>query len=103
MVVVTTEFGRTARMNGTDGTDHGTATVAFVVGGAVNGGRVVADWRGLSDTALHERRDLMPTTDLRAVLKGLLQDRLGVPARLLADTGFPSSGSVRPIAYLIRA
>ena len=70
MVAVITEFGRTARINGTEGTDHGTGTVALLVGGALKGGRVVADWPGLRDADLHERRDLKPTTDLRAVLKG---------------------------------
>jgi uncharacterized protein (DUF1501 family) len=102
VVVVMTEFGRTARMNGTEGTDHGTATVAFVVGGAVAGGRVVADWPGLSASALHEGRDLAPTTDLRAVLKGLLADHLGVPRRLLDAAVFPGSGGVVPLAGLVK-
>ncbi len=78
VVVVATEFGRTVRMNGTEGTDHGTATVAFLVGGAVKGGRVLADWPGLADKALFQQRDLAPTTDLRAVLKGALRDHLGI-------------------------
>ena len=69
-----TEFGRTARINGTDGTDHGTATVALLAGGAVKGGRMIADWPGLGDADLYEGRDLRPTTDLRAVIKGLLRD-----------------------------
>ena len=78
VVAVVTEFGRTARINGTDGTDHGTATVALLAGGALKGGRVIADWPGLKPADLHDGRDLKPTTDLRAVLKGLLQ---GSPAR----------------------
>ncbi len=78
VVAVVTEFGRTARINGTDGTDHGTATVALLAGGALKGGRVIADWPGLKPGNLHDGRDLKPTTDLRAVLKGLLQ---GSPAR----------------------
>ena len=78
VVAVITEFGRTARINGTDGTDHGTATVALLAGGALKGGRVIADWPGLKDANLHEGRDLKPTTDLRAVLKGLLRDHLRV-------------------------
>ena len=73
VVAVVTEFGRTARINGTDGTDHGTATVALLAGGALKGGRVIADWPGLKDADLYEGRDLKPTTDLRAVLKGLLR------------------------------
>ena len=66
VVVVVTEFGRTARVNGTEGTDHGTATVALLIGGAVKGGRMLADWPGLSEKALHQGRDLKPTRDLRA-------------------------------------
>ncbi|KAB2920857.1 MAG: DUF1501 domain-containing protein [Hyphomicrobiaceae bacterium] len=100
-VVVVTEFGRTARINGTIGTDHGTGTVAFLVGGAVKGGRIIADWPGLKDEQLHERRDLKPTTDLRAVLKGVLADQLGLSASLLASTVFPDSAAVRPLSGLI--
>jgi uncharacterized protein (DUF1501 family) len=103
VVAVVTEFGRTARMNGTNGTDHGTATTALLIGGAVNGGRVAADWPGLKPEALHEERDLRPTTDLRAVLKGVLRDHLGIPERLLATRIFPDSAGVRPTADLIRS
>ena len=77
-IAVVTEFGRTAQINGTDGTDHGTGTVAFLAGGAIKGGRMIADWPGLKTAQLYEGRDLKPTTDLRAVLKGLLQDHLGI-------------------------
>jgi uncharacterized protein (DUF1501 family) len=101
VVVVVTEFGRTARINGTDGTDHGTGTVAFLAGGALRGGRVVADWPGLKPTQLHEGRDLKPTTDLRAVLKGLLRDHLRVEERVLASTVFPDSADVVPTAGLV--
>ena len=73
VIAVVTEFGRTARINGTEGTDHGTATVALLIGGALKGGRVIADWPGLSDSNLYEGRDLKPTTDLRSVLKGISQ------------------------------
>ena len=86
VVAVITEFGRTARINGTNGTDHGTGTVAFLAGGALRGGRVVADWPGLKTAQLYEERDLKPTTDLRAVLKGLLRDHLRVEERVLAST-----------------
>jgi uncharacterized protein (DUF1501 family) len=99
-IVAITEFGRTARINGTVGTDHGTGTVAFLAGGAIKGGRVIADWPGLKDEQLFERRDLKPTTDLRAVLKGLLADQFGLTPALLADAVFPQSGAVRPIAGL---
>jgi len=103
VVALVTEFGRTARINGTDGTDHGTATVALLVGGALKGGRVIADWPGLKDGDLYENRDLKATTDLRAVLKGLLKDHLRVDdARLAADI-FPDSGAAKPMAGLVRA
>jgi uncharacterized protein (DUF1501 family) len=102
-VLLVTEFGRTAAINGTRGTDHGTATVAFLVGGAVAGGRVISDWPGLSARALYQGRDLAPTTDLRAVLKGLLAGQLEVPARALATDVFPDSESVKPLAGLLRS
>ncbi len=101
-MLVMTEFGRTARVNGTKGTDHGTATVAFVLGGAVAGGRVVADWPGLGSGKLFENRDLQPTRDLRAVAKGLLAQHLGLGAEALA-TVFPDSATVQPMPGLIRA
>lgn len=101
IVPITTEFGRTARMNGTTGTDHGTATVAMLVGGAVKGGRVLADWPGLSPQALYQDRDLKPTTDIRAVLKGLLRDHLGVPERALASVVFPQTARLKPIDGLV--
>src|SRR5579859_2393241 len=88
-VLLVTEFGRTAAINGTRGTDHGTATMAFLVGGAVAGGRVIADWPGLSNRALYQGRDLMPTLDLRSVLKGVLEEHLLVPSRALDTSVFP--------------
>jgi uncharacterized protein (DUF1501 family) len=101
VVAVITEFGRTARINGTEGTDHGTATVALLVGGALKGGRVVADWPGLKPAKLHEGRDLRPTTDLRAVLKGVLKDHLRVDGTALATTVFPDSAGVKPMGGLL--
>jgi uncharacterized protein (DUF1501 family) len=101
VVAIVTEFGRTARINGSDGTDHGTATVAFLVGGAVKGGRVIADWPGLTDANLYEGRDLKPTTDLRAVLKGVLKDHLRVPDSALVDAVFPQSAGTRPLTGLV--
>ncbi len=99
-VVAITEFGRTARINGTVGTDHGTATVAFLAGGAIKGGRIIADWPGLKDEQLFERRDLRPTTDLRAVLKGLLLEQFELTPALLGESVFPQSGAVRPMSGL---
>jgi len=101
VVVVVTEFGRTAKINGTDGTDHGTGTVAFLVGGALKGGRVIADWPGLKTAQLYEERDLKPTTDLRAVLKGLLRDHLRVEESVLASSVFPDSADVAPMSGLV--
>jgi uncharacterized protein (DUF1501 family) len=100
VVAVITEFGRTARINGTDGTDHGTATVALLAGGALKGGRVIADWPGVSEAALFEKRDLKATTDLRAVLKGLLKDHVRVSEKALASSVFPGSADVKPMAGL---
>jgi uncharacterized protein (DUF1501 family) len=102
-VLLITEFGRTAAINGTRGTDHGTAAAAFLLGGAVAGGRVIADWPGLTARALYEGRDLAPTLDLRAVLKGLLEEHLSVPSRALERTVFPDSAGARPLRGLLRA
>jgi uncharacterized protein (DUF1501 family) len=101
VVAVVTEFGRTARINGTDGTDHGTGTVAVLVGGALKGGRVIANWPGLKPADLHENRDLRATTDLRAVLKGVLGDHLRVERTALAGAVFPGSGDVAPMEGLV--
>ena len=101
-VLLATEFGRTVAENGTRGTDHGTATAAYLLGGAVKGGRVVADWPGLSPRQLYQDRDLRPTLDLRAVMKGLLAEHLGVPARALESAVFPESGAARPLKGLVR-
>jgi uncharacterized protein (DUF1501 family) len=101
VVVLATEFGRTARINGTEGTDHGTATVALLVGGALKGGRVIADWPGLKSADLYENRDLKPTTDLRAVLKGVLKDHLRADDHALAETIFPGSAGVKPMVGLV--
>jgi uncharacterized protein (DUF1501 family) len=100
-VVVVTEFGRTARVNGTVGSDHGTGTVAFLLGGAIQGGRVFADWPGLAQAQLHEGRDLRPTTDLRTVMKGLLQDHLGLSASILAEKVFPGSQQAQAMRGLV--
>ncbi len=101
VVVLVTEFGRTARINGTDGTDHGQGTVALLAGGALRGGRVVADWPGLKSENLFENRDLKPTTDLRGVLKGLLKDHLRADDSKLAAEVFPGSNDVKPMSGLL--
>jgi uncharacterized protein (DUF1501 family) len=102
-VLLVTEFGRTAAINGTRGTDHGTATMAFLLGGAVAGGRVIADWPGLGRRALYQGRDLAPTLDLRCVLKGILEEHLGISARALADSVFPASEGSRPLHGLVNS
>jgi uncharacterized protein (DUF1501 family) len=101
VVLVMTEFGRTVRVNGTGGTDHGTATVAFLAGGSVAGGRVGGQWPGLSAAQMFEDRDLMPTTDLRGLAKGVLLAHLGLNRRSL-DSVFPDSRAIAPVGGLIR-
>jgi uncharacterized protein (DUF1501 family) len=102
-VLIATEFGRTVHVNGTSGTDHGTATVAFLLGGAVAGRRVIADWPGLKTAELYQGRDLKPTTDLRSIFKGVATDHLGVPEKLLASNVFPGSDAVKPQSGLLKA
>jgi uncharacterized protein (DUF1501 family) len=101
VVMVATEFGRTAAVNGTTGTDHGTGTVAFLVGGGVKGGRVVADWPGLKAEQLYQNRDLKPTTDIRAVAKGVVSELFGLSGPVLAETVFPETGGLAPMSGLI--
>ncbi|MGL5363101.1 MAG: DUF1501 domain-containing protein [Bosea sp. (in: a-proteobacteria)] len=101
VVMVVTEFGRTARVNGTIGTDHGTGTVAFMIGGAVKGGRILTDWPGLKLENLHEQRDLKPTTDLRAVAKGVVSELFGLSGAVLAEKVFPGTSGMKPMQGLV--
>ncbi len=94
IVVTATEFGRTARVNGTGGTDHGTGSTAFVLGGALKPGGVIGDWPTLKPAALFEGRDTRPTLDLRGLFKGVLADHLGLDRRALDATVFPDSAGV---------
>jgi uncharacterized protein (DUF1501 family) len=100
-VLCVTEFGRTVRVNGDDGTDHGVGTVALLAGGAVNGGKVFGDWPGLAPAKLYEGSDLKPTTDIRSIFKGVLRDHLGVPTTLLNSTIFPGSQIAPPMPNLV--
>jgi uncharacterized protein (DUF1501 family) len=93
VVAVITEFGRTARINGTEGTDHGTATVALLAGGALKGGCVIADWPGVADAALYQGRDLKPTA--------ILRDHLRADERALAQHVFPDSDTVKSLDGLM--
>jgi uncharacterized protein (DUF1501 family) len=102
-VLVVTEFGRTVAINGTRGTDHGTASCAFLLGGAVAGGRVLADWPGLAAGSLYQGRDLRPTSDLRSIFKGVLSAHLRAPERELEATIFPDSGRAKTLEGLIRS
>lgn len=102
-VLIVTEFGRTVAMNGTGGSDHGNGGAAFLLGGAVAGGRVIADWPGLARGNLYEGRDLKPTTDLRALMKAALVDHLGIPGAFVERAVFPDSTQVRAMTGLFRA
>jgi uncharacterized protein (DUF1501 family) len=101
VVVVATEFGRTARVNGTGGTDHGTGSTALLLGGALKRGGIVGDWPTLKQAALFENRDTAPAADMRALFKGILQDHMGVDRRALDDKVFPDSRSVAPLTNLV--
>ncbi len=101
VVVVVTEFGRTVAVNGSAGTDHGVGGHALLAGGAVRGGRIVGDWPGLAPGQLLDGRDLQPTTDLRAVFKGVLATHLRVPEAALERSVFPDSATIRPMSGLI--
>lgn len=103
VVLVATEFGRTVKINGTQGTDHGTGSVAMLMGGAVNGGRVVADWPGLTDAALYENRDLKPTLGLDAVIGSTLAAHFELSPAVTARKLFPEVQAARPIQDLVRA
>ncbi|NKB35843.1 MAG: DUF1501 domain-containing protein [Gammaproteobacteria bacterium] len=103
VVVVVSEFGRTVAVNGSNGSDHGTAGAAFILGGAVNGGRVVADWPGLGNSNLYQRRDLKPTLDVRAIFKSVLHDHLQISTKVLNKTVFPDSDRVTGLRDIIIA
>lgn len=102
-VVMATEFGRTVRPNGSGGTDHGTGGAAFLLGGAVAGGQIKAEWVGLKPAALQDGRDQPPRTDLRALFKGVLAEHMGVPKSALDTAVFPDSASSPALGGVIRA
>jgi uncharacterized protein (DUF1501 family) len=101
VVLVATEFGRTARANGTGGTDHGTGSTALVLGGALKPGGIVGDWPTLKQNALFENRDVTPTVDMRGLFKGVLAEHMGVDRVALDNAVFPSSAAVKPVMGLV--
>ena len=102
-VLVVTEFGRTVKVNGSRGSDHGTGGASFLLGGAVDGGRMLGDWPGLKHSALYEGRDLYPANDLRALFKGVLRDHYGVARSDLDRVVLPGSQAVSPLERVIRS
>jgi uncharacterized protein (DUF1501 family) len=101
-VMIVTEFGRIAALNGTRGTDPGPGACAFLAGGAVRGGRVVADWPGVDHAVLLQGRDLRPTVDLRSLFKAVLQDHLHIDPEALSGSVFPDSRGAPPPRGLLR-
>jgi uncharacterized protein (DUF1501 family) len=102
-IVVVSEFGRTAAQNGNKGTDHGTGGIAFALGGALAGGRIVGRWPTLEKGALLDGRDVRPDNDYRSLWKALLHDHMGIGEGTLEDRIFPDSRSARPMDGLLRA
>ena len=96
VVVVATEFGRTARANGTQGTDHGTGSSLLLAGGGLKPGGLIGDWPTLADNRLFEGRDLAPTLDIRSVFKGVLRDHMGLDRAALDTRVFPDSAAEAP-------
>ena len=102
VILVATEFGRTARVNGTSGTDHGTASTVLALGGALKGGGgIIGDWPTLRQSALYENRDTAPTVDMRGLFKGVLAEHIGVDRKALDTTVFPDSAAVAPVAGIV--
>jgi uncharacterized protein (DUF1501 family) len=101
VVVVATEFGRTARVNGTGGTDHGTGSTALVLGGGLKHGGIIGDWPTLKQTALFENRDVTPSLDLRGLFKGVLGEHMGVERAALEGAVFPDSAAAEMVTGLV--
>lgn len=101
IVIIATEFGRTAHINGTGGTDHGTGGSMFLAGGALSGGRVAGNWPGIGRAELYQDRDVHATTDFRSVFKAVLAAHLGVSESLLESRVFPGSATAKPLQNLV--
>jgi uncharacterized protein (DUF1501 family) len=91
-----------ANLNGTNGTDHGTAGAAMVLGGGVRGGRVLADWPGLAESQLYEGRDLAPTIALESVLAGAVTEHFGLDPAVAMARLFPER-SAKPLSGLLKS
>jgi uncharacterized protein (DUF1501 family) len=102
-VLIATEFGRTVAANGTGGTDHGTASVALLLGGAVQGGRVLGDWPGLAPNVLYQGRDLQPTTNLDTLIASVTGECFGIDPERTARVLFPQTGVGKPVGRMLRA
>ncbi|MBT9463015.1 DUF1501 domain-containing protein [Hydrogenophaga sp.] len=102
VVLVATEFGRTVAVNGTGGTDHGTAAAAMVIGGAVQGGRIVTDWPGLAPGNLFEGRDLQPTLALDSLIAAACAQAFRLDPEHTARVLFPEAGRSKPVPQLMR-
>ncbi|MDB5461277.1 MAG: hypothetical protein JWO72_3018 [Caulobacteraceae bacterium] len=101
VIVASTEFGRTARVNGTGGTDHGTASTALVLGGGLKRGGIIGDWPTLQPARLYEDRDTAPTLDMRALFKGVLAEHMGVERRALDGAIFPDSAMAAAASNIV--
>jgi uncharacterized protein (DUF1501 family) len=101
VVVAATEFGRTARVNGTGGTDHGTGSTALVLGGGLKAGGIIGDWPTLKQDALFENRDVRPTLDMRGLFKGVLAEHMGVDRAALETKVFPDSADAKAVTGLV--
>lgn len=101
-VLVATEFGRTAAANGTGGTDHGTASAAMLLGGAVEGGRVLADWPGLEPHQLYQGRDLQPTTGMDTLIASAVGECFGIEPERVTRVLFPQAPVAKPMSRLLR-
>ncbi|WP_323021798.1 DUF1501 domain-containing protein, partial [Pararhodobacter sp.] len=102
VVMVASEFGRTAAENGGGGTDHGTGGLALLAGGAVRGGRILGDWPGLSPTALNDERDVRAVNAYEAIFKAVLIGHLGLDPGYAERVVFPDSGLLEPFTGLLR-
>ena len=101
LIIVATEFGRTVAINGTGGTDHGTASAAMLLGGAVKGGRVIADWPGLATSALYEGRDLKPTIGLDRLIASATAEHFGLDPIATGELLFPNMTARKPMSGLM--